>query len=254
MTTDPAALDDPFVPQIPLDRESAVPLYKQISDPITELILAGTLAPGQLIEDEVSLAHRLEVSRPTARRALQDLVNAGLLIRRRGVGTRVTPTHVHRQIGLTSLNEDLLKAGYTTRTEVISYQVHHAGAEFADKLDCPENEEVVTVERLRWINDVRLALMRNTLPSRVAPTFSELGDRGLYDCLESSGIRLVSAVQTVGAKNADQREASLLELPTGAAVLTMQRTSYGPDGRVVEYGSHLYDASQYHVTIPLVSP
>ncbi|WP_231979473.1 GntR family transcriptional regulator [Tessaracoccus coleopterorum] len=49
-----------------------------------------------MIEDEVSMAHRLDVARPTARRALQELATKGLLTRRRGVGTRVTPPHVHR--------------------------------------------------------------------------------------------------------------------------------------------------------------
>ena len=73
-TAQAEGLDVPFVPQIALDRDSEVPLYQQIAHPLEELILAGRLEPGRLIEDEVSMARRLKVSRPTTRRALRDLV------------------------------------------------------------------------------------------------------------------------------------------------------------------------------------
>ena len=99
----PESLNEPFVPAISIDRDSAIPLYQQICQPLSELIGSGWLVPGQLIEDEVAMANRLRVSRPTARRALEELVNRGLVIRRRRVGTRVAPRHVHRPLGLTSL-------------------------------------------------------------------------------------------------------------------------------------------------------
>ena len=130
-TAQAEGLDVPFVPQIALDRDSEVPLYQQIAHPLEELILAGRLEPGRLIEDEVSMARRLKVSRPTTRRALRDLVARGLLTRRRGVGTRVTPMHVRRPLGLTSLNDDLVDAGFTPRTEVLSYEVMLAGEQEA---------------------------------------------------------------------------------------------------------------------------
>lgn len=251
MTANP--LDTPYIAEIELDRNSATPLYQQISTPLTKLIMSGAIEPGRLIEDEVSLARRLDVSRPTTRRALQELVNSGLLVRRRGVGTRVTPTHVHRQIGLTSLNEDLEAAGYATRTEVLYYQVQLADEDQAAKLACSVGDEVVTIERLRWINDAPLGIMHNTIPSRIAPTLTELTHKGLYKCLAERDVKMATGVQTIGARVATEREASLLGLDPGAALLTIERTSYGVSGDVVEYGRHVYDATQYNVTIPLVA-
>lgn len=247
------SLDIPYIADIELDRQSIVPLYQQIAEPLTKLIMSGAIEPGRLIEDEVSLAHRLEVSRPTTRRALQDLVNSGLLVRRRGVGTRVTPTHVHRQIGLTSLNEDLEKAGYETRTEVLSYQVQLANEAQSKQLNCQVGDEVVSIERLRWINDSPLGIMRNTIPSKVAPTLTELSQNGLYKCLADRHVKMATAVQTIGARIATESEAELLGLETGAALMTIERTVYDVAGDVVEYGRHIYDASQYNVTIPLVA-
>jgi len=76
----------PFRPDIPIDRTSGTPLYSQIAEALATLILDGALEPGTRLEDEVSMARRLEVSRPTARQALQRLVDRGLISRRRGAG------------------------------------------------------------------------------------------------------------------------------------------------------------------------
>ena len=90
-----AATSTPYIPDITLDRSSPVPLYFQISEPIAELINTGALPADTRLEDELSMAARLHVSRPTARQALQRLVDRGLLTRRRGVGTIVSPSQVH---------------------------------------------------------------------------------------------------------------------------------------------------------------
>lgn len=249
----PDTLDSPYIVDIRLERESTVPLYQQIAEPLTKLIMSGAIEPRRLIEDEVSLAQRLDVSRPTARRALQELVSSGLLVRRRGVGTRVTPTHVHRQIGLTSLNADLEAAGYVTRTEVLNYQVQLADEDQAARLACDIGDEVVVIERLRWINDRPLGIMHNTIPAPVAPSLTELTQKGLYACLSERGVRLATGAQTIGARVASEREANLLAIATGAPLLSIERTAYDASGDIVEFGRHVYDATQYNITIPLVA-
>ena len=246
-------LDTPYIADITLDRDSSTPLYQQISEPLTQLIMSGGIEAGRLIEDEVSLANRLEVSRPTTRRALQELVNGGLLIRRRGAGTRVTPTHVHRQIGLTSLNEDLEAAGYETRTKVLSYSVELADEAQAALLLCDVGAEIVSITRLRSIKDTPLGIMRNLIPAHIAPTLTELSQNGLYRCLGERGVKMATAVQVLGARSADRTEADSLKLEPGSALVTMERTVYGPAGDVIEFGKHVYDGAQYTVTIPLVA-
>lgn len=248
-----ASIDVPYILDISVDRSSPEPLYRQILDPIAQLIKSGELAPNQLLEDEISMAHRLQISRPTARRALQELVDSGLLMRRRGVGTRVTPSHIHRQLALTSLNGDLLKAGLDTRTEVLEYKVHLATTEEVERLKCEPDEELVTIQRLRWTNAQPLALMNNTIPSRIAPTLTELSRFGLYEAFAHHNVFPTSAVQTLGAKNASKTEAKLLDIEPNSALFTMERIAYDASGKVVELGDHVYDARQYKMTFPLVS-
>lgn len=245
--------DSPFIAEITIDKTSGTPLHQQISAPLAALIQGGDIEPGRLIEDEVSLASRLNVSRPTARRALQDLVVRGLLERRRGAGTRVTPRHIQRKIALTSLNDDLVKAGYQTDTRILNYSINLADAHAAHLLQCPEGSEIVSIERLRSINDTPLALMTNMIRADHAPTLTQLSTHGLYECLQERGLSLASATQTIGARIATPEESAALRIDNGAALVTMQRTAYGADGSVIEYGNHVYDASQYQVTIPLVA-
>lgn len=248
-----SALDIPSELNIKIDRDSATPLHTQISDPVMQHIYSGELAPGQLIEDEVSLAERLRVSRPTVRRALQDLVSAGLLTRRRGVGTRVTPAHIHRQIGLTSLYDDLSSAGLQPRTDVLSYEVRLTDAKLASEMECTEGAEVVVIERLRWSGENPLALMHNVLPAHAAPSLTELTRHGLYECLARRDIRPLRAVQSVGAKIANPREAEYMKLEEGSPLVTATRHAYTESGEIIDYGRHVYDAAQYQVTFPLVA-
>ncbi len=245
------SLDEPYLVDITIDRDSSIPLHTQVSEPISALILSGELPAGQLLEDEVTLSARLHVSRPTVRRAFHDLVAAGLLARRRGSGTRVTLPHIHRKIGLTSLYDDLKDAGLKPRTDVLSYEVSLADEGRAELLGCTKGTEIVKIERLRWSNDEPLGIMTNILPIEFAPSFTDLSRHGLYHCLRDAGIKLASATQRVGAKLAGTRESELLHLAEGSPLVTTERTSIEESGRIVEFGRHLYDANRYQVTFTL---
>ena len=231
--------------RIPLDRSSPVPLYHQVATAIDAAIADGTLAPGEFLENEVALARRLGISRPTARQALQDLVDRGRLVRRRGVGTQVAPPRIHRPVGLTSLHDDLVAAGRTSGTRLLLYRVEEADAQVAEALDVPVGSEVVHLERLRTVDDEPLALLVNRVPATLAPRPDELERTGLYDALRDRGARPKVAHQRIGARGATEPESRLLGEPAHAAVLTMERVAYDATGRAVEYGRHLYRASRH---------
>ena len=159
---------------VELDRGSPVPLYFQLAQAIEAAILGGQLAPGDRFENELALAKRLNLSRPTTRRAIQELVDKGLLVRKRGVGTQVVQSPVHRPVELTSLFDDLARAGQAPSTKLLDYHVGIPTAEVARELNLGEDVEVVTIRRLRSTNGEPLALMTNHLPSAIAPDPEEL--------------------------------------------------------------------------------
>ena len=86
------------LPDVVVNRSSPVPLYFQVAEQLERAIFEGALVPGDRIANEVALAAQLGLSRPTMRQAIQLLVDKGMLVRKRGVGTQV----VHGQVKRTS--------------------------------------------------------------------------------------------------------------------------------------------------------
>ena len=154
---------------VELDRSSPVPLYYQLAQAIETAIRDGELAPGDRFENELALAKRLTLSRPTTRRAIQELVDKGLLVRKRGVGTQVVQNPVHRRVELTSLFDDLARAGQEPTTQLLDYRVGPPDEEVARELSIAEDREVVAIQRLRCANGEPLAVMINHLPVEIAP-------------------------------------------------------------------------------------
>ena len=244
----------PVAALIRVDRSSPVPLYFQVAQRLQELIESGELTPGSRLENEIALADQLGLSRPTMRQAIQHLVNKGLLIRKRGVGTQVARARVRRQVELSSLYDDLEHAHRQPRTEVLSFAQVPAPDDIAAALHLAAGTAVVAIERLRYAQDEPLAIMRNYLPTGLADLTAELlTRRGLYQILRDAGVQLRMADQTIGARKANATEARLLGEPRGAPLLAMSRTAYDHGGRAVEYGSHVYRASRYSFELTLVT-
>ncbi|MGI5403787.1 GntR family transcriptional regulator [Streptomyces sp. CA-135486] len=229
-----------------MDRTSPVPLYFQLSQQLEAAIERGTLTPGSLLGNEIELAGRLGLSRPTVRQAIQSLVDKGLLVRRRGVGTQVVHSQVKRPLELSSLYDDLEAAGQRPATVVLRNAVEQASAEVAAALGVAEGSNVQLIERLRYAHGEPMALLRNHLPGGLFDCDTErLEATGLYRMMRAAGITLHSARQSVGARAATVAESELLTEVTGAPVLTMERTTFDDTGRAVEFGSHIYRASRY---------
>jgi DNA-binding GntR family transcriptional regulator len=237
---------------VELDRSSPVPLYYQLAQAIEAAIQDGVLAPGDRFENELALAKRLTLSRPTTRRAIQELVDKGLLVRKRGVGTQVVQSPAHRRVELSSLFDDLTRAGQEPTTQLLDYHVGQPDEEVARELNLAEGREVVGIRRLRRANNEPLALMMNYLPVELAPEPGELESAGLYQALRARGVHIRLARQRIGARPATRGEARLLDEKPGAPLLTMTRTAFDDSGRVVETGTHCYRASRYYFDTTLV--
>ncbi|MEV5720374.1 GntR family transcriptional regulator [Amycolatopsis mediterranei] len=240
--------------EIVVDPGSPEPLYFQVSRQLHAAIEDGRLPAGARLGNEVDLAASLRLSRPTIRQAIQTLVNQGLLVRRRGVGTQVVRTKVARPLRLSSLFDDLAGLGGKPESAVLANRVEEADATVAELLEAPGLTHVRRLTRLRSTDGEPLALMNNYLPDGVIdPVDDELRERGLYQLLRSAGVRLHAAEQNIGARLATEEDAELLQEEPGAALLTMQRTTYDDTGRVVEYGWHVYRASRYTFNLSLTN-
>ncbi len=238
------------MPPIRVDRSSPIPLYFQVTGQLEAAIDSGQLAPGDRLPNEVDLAKSLGLSRPTMRRALEELVGKGLVVRKRGYGTEVANAQVHRRVELTSLYDDLDAAGQNPTTEVLKLDTARVNAAAAVAIGVDPSMPLVYVERLRFADGRPLALMRNWLPPSCADLErDQLRTDGLYRILRSRGAQPQVAKQRITARSANQREARLLKIRRGQPLITMQRTAYDVDGRAIEFGDHVYRADAYAIEV-----
>lgn len=236
-----------------LDYASPVPLYHQAARVLEAAIEDGRLPRGSKLDGETGLAEQLGISRPTMRAAIKQLVDKGLLVRRRGIGTIVAPKPVRRAVALTSLYDDLKEAGREPSTRVLSLEEIPCPPEVAEHLGLGASAPVLRLERLRTAGTDPIALMRNFVPVGLLELDEgELEQTGLYDLFRRGGIAPHVATQRVGARKAGDEEAELLEMEPGDPVLTMARTAYDTSGRPIEYGSHSYPAESYWLEMMLV--
>ncbi|MCY7396653.1 MAG: GntR family transcriptional regulator [Nocardioides sp.] len=240
-------------PEVVVDRSSPVPLYFQVAEQFEHAIVSGALRPGDKLDNEIALAKHLGLSRPTMRQAIQLLVDKGMLVRKRGVGTQVVHGRVRRSLELTSLYDDLVRIGEKPRTEILSLERRAADEEVATALGIAEGSEIWSLERLRFIGQEPLAVMRNDLPTRVADVAAfDLEEQGLYASLRRAGVLMSVAKQRIGARRALAGEAGLLQEKRGAPLLTMERTAYDNGGLAVEFGRHVYRPELYSFELTLV--
>jgi DNA-binding GntR family transcriptional regulator len=239
----------------PLDRNSPVPLYFQIAESLKRAITEGKLRPGERLDNELELTQQLGVSRPTVRQAVQRLVDEGLVVRRRGLGTVVVTPRILRSVALTSLYDDLAATGRHPETTVLSATEVTADDHVAAVLALPIGAKVLMVERLRLADGSPLALMHNFLPAGLlhGDPIGALAKSGLYELLRGQGVHLQEGEQVIGARKASAHEAKLLDAPRGATVLTMTRTTFDQAGKPVEHGVHAYLAERYSFRMTLVA-
>ncbi|MDY5585479.1 MAG: GntR family transcriptional regulator, partial [Arcanobacterium sp.] len=232
-------------PKISLNRHSSVPLHEQISLPMRKEILSGRVLPGTRVENELSLAARLQVSRPTTRQAFQTLVDSGLLFRRRGFGTLVAPQATHKILPPSSLHREIQKEHSVSESQILKHERFNADQRAVEHLQCAPGTEVVELKRIRLKNGVPIAILHNLIPASFAPAEAELSTHGLYELFSRDGIKISSTKQSVSAQIPTPTDAKLLKMPAGEPVLVIDRTAFNTQGEIIEWGRHVYRGSLY---------
>lgn len=236
-----------------LDRASKVPLYAQVAATIEAAIASGELGPGTRIDNEVDLAARLGLSRPTVRQAIQQLVDRGIVVRRRGVGTQIVRGHLSRSIELTSLYDDMERSGRAPETVVLVHEEVTPPDDAAAELRTPSGATVLHLRRVRYAGPIPVAVLENWLPAEfLSISRTQLEANSLYRLLRDRGAGVQVAHQRIGARATTQPEAELLGIAGGSALLTLERTGYDTGGRAVEFARHCYRPDLYSFELRVV--
>jgi GntR family transcriptional regulator len=213
-------------------------------------------SPGTAIPSERELAQRYGVSRMTLRTAINELVQDGLLTRRRGSGTYVAKPKITKQVYLTSFTEDMRSRGLEATTRVLSLTRGAAGARLGRRLHVSPSELVVTAGRLRLADGEPMAIEWLSVPDRLVPGLDSIDlDESFYRLLrERYGITIEAGHQTMEPTVTDEEESRLLEVPLHSPALSVERVTWRADGERIEYVRTLYRGDRYRFDVELVQP
>jgi GntR family transcriptional regulator len=245
-------MDHIFTPD-GFDDTGAGPLYVQLHRRIADAIVSGRLKPGDSLPAERDMASMTGLSRVTIRKAVQALVASGQIVQKRGSGTFVAPRveRLEQALSLlTSFTEDMARRGRSVESVWLARGLHAPTPEEVMALGLGAGSRVARLERVRQSDGVPLAIERASLSSEVLPD-PETVESSLYAVLQQRGLRPVRAVQRISAANVGQRDAELLGIPPGMAGLRIERLSYLPSGRVVEFTRSLYRGDAYDFAVEL---
>ncbi|HJV71379.1 GntR family transcriptional regulator [Ideonella sp.] len=226
------------------DERTTVPLYVQLAQKIGQAIRGGHYQPDEALPSERMLSDALGLSRVTARKAIDQLVAQGLVVRKRGSGNYIAPKLEQPLTRLTSFSEELQQRGFHPSSRWLKRALTAVTPEEQLSLGLSTGARVARLERLRLADEVVMAYEVSVLPEQVLPDPGSV-ETSLYAHLEHSGKAPVRALQHLRALNADAMLAQRMNVPTGQAVLHISRVGYLETGQAVEL-TQSYCRSEYY--------
>jgi GntR family transcriptional regulator len=226
------------------DSNDNSPLYLQVARKLVKDVREGRYRVDQALPSERLLSEQLAISRVTARKAIDQLVDQGLVVRRRGSGNYVAPRIEQPLATLSSFSEQLEQRGYRPTSTWLRREIVLATLEEQLALGLPHNSRVARLERLRLADDVAMAYEVTVIPATMLPRPKEVTG-SLYAHLDRSGHLPARATQHIRAMNAPALLAERLAVPEGRAVLYITRIGYLASGVAVEL-THSYCRSDHY--------
>lgn len=237
-----------------LEHGASIPLYHQIKEILIARISAGEWESGDLIPSEVKLMEEFKVSRTTIRQAITVLVQEGLLEKRQGRGTTVKSLKLTGSLGrLTGFAEEIMERGYVPKSQLLKAEYRKDLFIEKKNLNIPADGEVLSIHRLRFIDDEPIAIEKTSWPKYIGDILlqHDLSGAKYYQILEENKMYLKNANETIAAINATPYEAELLGVSPGTALLQMKRLSYGVNDEPIEFTVTKFRSDLYQYKIDL---
>jgi GntR family transcriptional regulator len=235
----------------PLERSSGVPLYYQIQQLLIRQIHAGIFKPGQPIPSLQEIAARLGVSQMTARQAIRAICDLGLMYSRQGKGTFVSGMKHERNFRqVLSFTEEMRGRGLMPGSRVLSFRMQAGNREVTTALGLRPSQRIFRLRRVRVSDGRPMGIECSCLPQQICPDLLNTFDpaASLYQELaEHYGIRMEVTDEVVEVGKATAEEAKLLKVSPRSPVFLFTRTSYGENGKPLEYVKSTYRGDRYRI-------
>ncbi|HEM3178212.1 TPA: GntR family transcriptional regulator [Streptococcus suis] len=232
-----------------LDNKGQIPLYIQIKNSLKEQIQDGQYKSGQKIPTEPELGEIFQVSRVTVRKAIEDLVNEGYLIKKQGKGTFVNHKTLKRKMSLIlGFSASCREAGLEPSSQVLKVEVIDAPQSVAEKLGLTPSDKVIYIQRKRCADGVPIFLENNYYDyKRFSFLLDEDLEESVYDICAKHGIHPAKRGKNSMFEivTANRFLASLLGVSVGTPFFYMDVVIQEEDGTPVHVG-HQYYLGEYY--------
>ncbi len=231
-----------------LSRQPSEPLYLELAQ-----VLRGELRHyriGDFLPGEMQLARRFAVNRHTLRRAVDELINEGRLLRRQGKGTQVLQRPLVYPLQADSAySESLAALGLRTEARLLERRQLSASAEEARHLQLAEGAALIELSTLRLLDGEPVSLIRHRYCASLAERLADYQGGSLRRYLGERGLPLTRRFSLIGARLADRDEAAQLLMPLRMPLLSVFTLSCDATGRPVEIAlsASRSDRFQYQV-------
>jgi GntR family transcriptional regulator len=219
---------------IEFDRSKPISLYYQLQEKFLKKIQTGEWKSGQKIPPEIELCRIYNLSRITIRKAIEELVHSGYLIRFQGKGTFVASVSLEQKLSkFYSFSEALLQKGKKEHVKMLSFTVEKADAGTAGSLGIDKDEKVFKVLRLRSVDDAAYAVETSYIPYSLCPQLTEkdIVENGLYNSMRALGVNPQRIIEKFRADAIHSYEAKQMKLKAGQPIIHIERTTF--DGPVI---------------------
>lgn len=235
-----------------IDHQSSVPLHIQAENLLRKLIESPEYREGKLLPNEVDLAKQLAISRATLRQAINKLVFEELLVRKKGVGTRVTTTQSisSKSKNWLSFSQEMETRGIPIRNFELHISWVYPDQKIANFFDLKSKQKVLKLIRLRGRPEGPFVYFESYFHPRTEMTGEEDFKQPLYEILEKEHhITAYISKEEISAVLADSFMAKKLEIKEGSPLLLRKRFVYDIAERPIEYNLGYYKADSFTYTV-----
>lgn len=239
--------------KIEIDHTSALPLHLQVEQMLRELIEKPEYQNGKLLPNEINLAKKLGISRSTVRQATNKLVYEQLLVRKKGVGTKVAKNNITTKLNKwTSFTHEMDEKGMAFRNYSIKVTMVVPDKEIQQLFNIRDGVKVLRMERLKGPDSGPVVYFISYFHPRTELTLEDDFSKPLYETLERDH-HIVATVSREGisAILADAKLAKTLQVKVGDPILFRKRVVCDAGDRPIEYNLGYYRADRFTYTIDI---
>lgn len=232
-----------------MNKKSAIPLYQQMSDNLKRKIESGELKENDRLKTEQELSAEYNVSRITVRKAIEILVEEGLIVKKQGIGTFIAARKLNRVMDrVLSFSEQCERDGHVPSTELISVEWIKPDPGVVAQLRMEDEEKVLRIVRVRKSDGEPVMLEYNYYPEEYEFLLSGNLLGSTYESIRSHGIIPVHAIKTVEICYANDMEKECLKVEKGQALLLHKDTVFQEDGTPIHFSKLIINPDRYRLT------